>query len=449
MGMTARTNLLVAILLAGVAGVAIVPAAAFDGPTQTTGGKKAAPAKPGSAAAKPGQAAPPGEDNAPDKSKAAENAARLLELGIKAYEGGDTKNAVKALDTALQTGALNHQQMAHALYYRGLAHRKDGKPGLAISDLTAAIWLKDGLTTTERQEAARHRVAAYQEAGIGDVPDFAPSPSAPATATASAAPAPEATGSTASSSPQSSPGAPASSGSVQTAAAAPAAASSSSSGGFFSSISNFFTGGGSSSTPAPKADEGSLTTASLAEPKPTAPAVASSWNDTVQVAPSKGPSAAQPASTESLPWSSASATQTAAPAAAAPAQPSENLPWASTAASTAKAPAVASSVPVATAAAAPVPAPGKHVASSAPSGKYVLQVAAVRSREEADTLVARLLTEHGGELGGRDPRIDEAVIGNMGTFYRVRVGPYTNANEPKQLCGTLHGNGFDCLVVTN
>jgi cell division protein FtsN len=78
-----------------------------------------------------------------------------------------------------------------------------------------------------------------------------------------------------------------------------------------------------------------------------------------------------------------------------------------------------------------------------------MQVAAVRSREEADMLVARLLTEHGGELGGRDPRIDEAVIGNMGTFYRVRVGPYADATEPKQLCGTLHGNGFDCLVVTN
>jgi cell division protein FtsN len=78
-----------------------------------------------------------------------------------------------------------------------------------------------------------------------------------------------------------------------------------------------------------------------------------------------------------------------------------------------------------------------------------MQVAAVRSREEADLLVARLLTEHGGELGGRDPRIDEAVIGNMGTFYRVRVGPYADSKEPKQLCGTLHGNGFDCLVVTN
>jgi hypothetical protein len=77
-----------------------------------------------------------------------------------------------------------------------------------------------------------------------------------------------------------------------------------------------------------------------------------------------------------------------------------------------------------------------------------MQVASVRSREEADLMVAKLLTEHGGELGGRDPQVTEAVIGNMGTFYQVRVGPYADAKEPKSLCGTL-GTGFDCLVVTN
>ena len=64
-------------------------------------------------------------------------------------------------------------------------------------------------------------------------------------------------------------------------------------------------------------------------------------------------------------------------------------------------------------------------------------------------MVARLLTQHGGELGARDPKIDEAVIGSMGTFYRVRVGPYADAAEPKNLCGALQANGFDCLVVTN
>ena len=57
-------------------------------------------------------------------------------------------------------------------------------------------------------------------------------------------------------------------------------------------------------------------------------------------------------------------------------------------------------------------------------------------------------TEHGGELGARQPEVTEAVLGNMGTFYRVRVGPYADAKEPQQLCGGLRSSGFDCLVVT-
>ena len=48
----------------------------------------------------------------------------------------------------------------------------------------------------------------------------------------------------------------------------------------------------------------------------------------------------------------------------------------------------------------------------------------------------------------RQPEISEAVLGNMGTFYRVRIGPYADAKEPQQLCGGLRSSGFDCLVVT-
>jgi len=36
----------------------------------------------------------------------------------------------------------------------------------------------------------------------------------------------------------------------------------------------------------------------------------------------------------------------------------------------------------------------------------------------------------------------------MGSFYRVRLGPYASAKEPQHLCGSLRSSGFDCLVVT-
>ena len=86
--------------------------------------------------------------------------------------------------------------------------------------------------------------------------------------------------------------------------------------------------------------------------------------------------------------------------------------------------------------------------STAPSGKYHVQIAAVRSRSEAYALSVRLLSQYGGEFGSRRPAVKETVIGSMGTFYRVSVGPYASERETAQLCGSLRANGFDCLVIT-
>jgi cell division protein FtsN len=93
--------------------------------------------------------------------------------------------------------------------------------------------------------------------------------------------------------------------------------------------------------------------------------------------------------------------------------------------------------------------PGRAPAASAGgSGGIKLQVASVRSRSEAEALAGLLVGRHGEELGGRRPAVDQTVIGSMGTFYRVRIGPFANDREPQQLCNVLKPDGFDCLVVT-
>jgi hypothetical protein len=430
MGHIARILAALALFAAGS-----LPLAAFDGPTQTTGSKKKAPAT-----AKPADEPAEKDGGQDDKQKAAVLAQRALEAGIKLYESGKSDEAVKTLDVALH-GGLGSQQVARAFYYRGLANRKLGKPGLAISDLTSAVWLKDGLVGPEREAALKNRVAAYQDAGISNVPDlptptFAadpPSPSgwqtamngspvAPAPATPNApvkpaaashvpgylssfagndqstdqsAPAPAA--STSSPSPAHAPGSALAATSTTNGPPAPST-SSGGVGGFFSSI----FGGGSSSTP--NANDGSVSTSSIAPPPPqpaAAPAQQTTgWGQTTQVATAApGPDIG-----------SAFVTQVSTSEKASPAE--------------------------------------KTVASREPSGKFRLQVAAVRSRSEADALAAKLMASHGGELGSRLPEISEAVLGNMGTFYRVRVGPYADAKEPQQLCGGLRSSGFDCLVVT-
>jgi cell division septation protein DedD len=87
-------------------------------------------------------------------------------------------------------------------------------------------------------------------------------------------------------------------------------------------------------------------------------------------------------------------------------------------------------------------------ATAAPSGSVHLQVAAVRSRDEAYALAVRLTSQYGSQLGLRRPQVDQTVIGSMGTFYRVRVGPFASAHDSEPLCGAIRSSGFDCLVIT-
>jgi hypothetical protein len=88
-------------------------------------------------------------------------------------------------------------------------------------------------------------------------------------------------------------------------------------------------------------------------------------------------------------------------------------------------------------------------ASARDGGAYRVQVASVRSRSEAQALASKVKAQHAAILGARQLDIDETVIGNMGTFYRVRIGPYANAEEPGSLCAKLRGSGLDCLILAD
>ena len=364
-------------LLAAVAALAL-PAVAFDGPTQQSGAKKSTAAKK--------QQEEPAEGSGDEKSKTAVLIQQTFDAGIKAYGAGKNEEALRAFEAAMR-GGLPSAQMPRALYYRGLAFRKLGKPGFAVSDLTSALWLKGGLSEAERADAIKVRALAYNEAGISDVPpvpqsSYAEAPAlpgqgnAPATQTAMAGGAPPP---------------------PSNAPAAPTETSSSSGGvgGFFSSL----FGGGSSSSEKPA--EPPTSTASIA------PADSSGWGGTTEVSPAnatppqRAPEIASPFVTQ----------------VAAVDQPKTS----------------ANDAP--------------PVARSSPSGKYRLQVAAVRTRSEAEALAGLVVGRHAEQLGGRKPDVDETVIGSMGTFYRVRLGPYASAEEPEHLCVALRSDGFDCLVV--
>ena len=336
---------------------------------------QAAPAKVKVKKAKPA-AAGPGQQDAVAPAKDPAVALAVYTSGVKAYQGGKFDLAVQSMNSAVNGGLANNL-MPKALYYRGAAFQKLGKPGQAISDLTSALWFKDGLDTAERAEATTLRASAYADAGLSDQGQAAQQQGGDQRVAETGA----ITG------------------------AKPAAAEPSSGGGGIGSLFGNLFGGGSSSKPAAA---------------PPAPAVVATPAPAAVAAPAPS----------------------APPAKVAKSEP-EVLPWAGKSAGVG-APATAAATAVAAASPA-VRAPGA-VAKPKKVGTYRIQVAAVKSRDEASAVIAKLQTL-GGAVASAPSAVDETKFGSMGTFFRVRLGPFASVAATKAPCDALKAGGLDCLVT--
>jgi SPOR domain len=92
-------------------------------------------------------------------------------------------------------------------------------------------------------------------------------------------------------------------------------------------------------------------------------------------------------------------------------------------------------------------APAKETPPARAEGRFQVQLAPVRTRVEAVALAAKAKREHAAVLASSEPQIDQAVLGNMGAFYRVRFGPFANAQQTQAVCAKLQGSGLDCMPV--
>ena len=463
-----------------------------------------------------------GGEEAPAQTDSAA-AQRAYAAGSKAFEAGDMAGAEQQLSVALAGGGLPNVQMARALYLRGAASRRLGKPAQAISDLTTAVWLKGGLSDTDKAKATEERQLAYREAGLGDTPPpIGAAPLDQSTKSASSAAAAPKSGTQVVQVTEQSfwsnfsmPSLPSLTGSSQPAQTAQAPAQAQEQSSFWSFLSPGPSQSNEAAAPAlgiAPASDGAQTGVPGSLTGSSAPIVPTSWetqtaaSSSEAVAPAFGPqassyapqpppdtglnpmasvtaetpsstsavsnplagtgtavsnffgnmfgsgssapsegtaSAVMTGSTEQPPhWGSETTVVTAqtssmvqrGPDSPPPPSADEPLPWGAASGNAASATPAAAPVQVAT------------VAGG--GGKYKLQVAAVRSREEAERLAQSLTGYQPVRDGAVAPEIDEAVIGSMGTFYRVRLGPYADSKEPNQLCKTLKPQGFDCLVVT-
>lgn len=160
----------------------------------------------------------------------------------------------------------------------------------------------------------------------------------------------------------------------------------------------------------------------------------------IPVAPD-APDAAPRVTVERQPAAPAPAPATPkAPAAPPPETPTETPP----------APA-APQAPVAAPAAAPVAppaAPSAAVANAATAGQVVAQIAAFRTRANAEGGWQRLRAAHPEVLGDRPLILHEVDLGTRGIYYRVRTGPFADTAEAMAFCDRLRAQDQACVVIS-
>ncbi|NQU55910.1 MAG: SPOR domain-containing protein [Rhodospirillales bacterium] len=93
-------------------------------------------------------------------------------------------------------------------------------------------------------------------------------------------------------------------------------------------------------------------------------------------------------------------------------------------------------------------APVQQSESLVSSLAYQIQIAAVRTREQAENEWARMKKKHGDLLSGYSLNIVRADLGaDKGIFFRLRAGPIAGEDVAQALCQNLTKRKVGCLIV--
>jgi hypothetical protein len=388
----------------------------------------------------------------------AAGAAQAQEAGLKSgaasLAAGKYQDAVRQLSAAINADNVSAGSAAKALYLRGIAYRKMGESGRAVADLGAAIWL--GLPQSDRVKAQINRGLAFKAAGLSRQGDAEIAAARKIAGNSQVDQIIADDGGT----PKSTADIAAFSTEVSRGSQASASASRSS---WFPSF-----GRSRSETAAPAAQPSSppTRTASNAPTPPVTsskpPAASGSWTTSVDGAESQSSSTGGSrltrwfgsfrGSSSSEPPPPAPATQTAA-ASPSPSKP-RSAPPAAAASSSWSTTTQGQDAPASESrrgwrifgrSAEPEPA-AQPAATQATSGGYQVQLANSRSEAEAQALWKKASRTPG--LQGMTPEIEKIDIGNFGTFYSLKVGPFPDKAQGVKVCNALKRSKIDCSLAT-
>jgi outer membrane biosynthesis protein TonB len=92
---------------------------------------------------------------------------------------------------------------------------------------------------------------------------------------------------------------------------------------------------------------------------------------------------------------------------------------------------------------APAPVAAKPAAAG---GAYVLQIGAFKSQAEADTAWRAYKGKHAALLTGYNSDIQQADLGEKGTWYRLRIAGFGDREVASALCDRLKADGGGCFL---
>lgn len=106
--------------------------------------------------------------------------------------------------------------------------------------------------------------------------------------------------------------------------------------------------------------------------------------------------------------------------------------------------------PPATAAATPAPPPPTPAAAPRPapaSPAFLVQLAAARTQQGAETEWEKLRSRNQDLLGNLRLTVTKADLGPRGIYYRLRAGPIADESAARALCSQLTKRQVGCLVI--
>ena len=109
-------------------------------------------------------------------------------------------------------------------------------------------------------------------------------------------------------------------------------------------------------------------------------------------------------------------------------------------------PAPVAEPPAAATPAKPAATPAAPAKPAATGGGYALQIGAFKSQAEADAAWRAYKGKHAALLSGYGPDVQQADLGEKGTWYRLRIAGFADREVASALCDRLKADGGGCFL---